>query len=129
MKVRVKQWTAVAAWHWDMPEDDVCGICRNPYDSTCAQCRYPGEECPLRTSCAMMLQSKPARLTCSPVMGECNHSFHMHCIVAWVRQETSQERCPMCRQGIVSGGWWRWLTCAVWKEKAVAAKTEPARVS
>jgi hypothetical protein len=33
------------------------------------------------------------------VMGECNHSFHMHCIVAWVRQETSQERCPMCRQG------------------------------
>jgi hypothetical protein len=50
MKVIIKHWTAVASWHWDMPEDDVCGICRNPYDSTCSQCRYPGEQCPLRES-------------------------------------------------------------------------------
>ncbi|RDI84282.1 hypothetical protein Vi05172_g5570 [Venturia inaequalis] len=33
MKVTIKQWNAVAAWRWDMPEDDVCGICRNPYDT------------------------------------------------------------------------------------------------
>jgi hypothetical protein len=61
-------------------------------------------------------------------MGECNHSFHMHCIVAWVRQETSQERCPMCRQGIEGHDEDvpRVLTCVVWKEKAVAPKTEPA---
>jgi hypothetical protein len=48
MKVVIKQWNAVAAWRWDMPDDDVCGICRNPYDSTCSKCKFPGDECPLR---------------------------------------------------------------------------------
>lgn len=48
MKVRIKTWNAVAAWRWDMPEDDMCGICRNPYDSTCSKCKFPGDECPLR---------------------------------------------------------------------------------
>lgn len=79
MKVTIKQWNAVAAWRWDMPDDDVCGICRNPYDSTCSKCKFPGDECPL-------------------LLGECNHSFHMHCIFSWLRQESSQEKCPMCRQ-------------------------------
>ncbi|KIW01549.1 uncharacterized protein PV09_07027 [Verruconis gallopava] len=80
MKVKIKTWNAVAAWRWDMPDEDVCGICRNPYDSTCSKCKFPGDECPL-------------------LMGECSHSFHMHCIIAWVAQEQSQEKCPMCRQG------------------------------
>ncbi|KAH7563276.1 Anaphasehypothetical proteinpromoting complex subunit 11 [Bipolaris maydis] len=47
MKVTIREWNAVAAWHWDMPDDDVCGICRNPYDSTCSKCKFPGDECPL----------------------------------------------------------------------------------
>jgi hypothetical protein len=50
MKVTIREWNAVAAWRWDMPDDDVCGICRNPYDSTCSKCKFPGDECPLRTS-------------------------------------------------------------------------------
>ena len=98
MKVVIKQWTAVAAWRWDMPEDDVCGICRNPYDSTCSQCRYPGEECPLREFSITHRCNIVQLSNISVVMGECNHSFHMHCIIAWVRQESSQERCPMCRK-------------------------------
>lgn len=79
MKVTIREWNAVAAWRWDMPDDDVCGICRNPYDSTCSKCKFPGDECPL-------------------LLGECNHSFHMHCIFSWLKQESSQEKCPMCRQ-------------------------------
>lgn len=55
MKVTIREWNAVAAWAWDMPDDDVCGICRNPYDSTCSKCKFPGDECPLR-----MLPSAPA---------------------------------------------------------------------
>ena len=47
MRVVIKRWNAVAAWQWDMPEDDVCGICRNPYDSTCSKCKFPGDGCPL----------------------------------------------------------------------------------
>lgn len=50
------------------------------------------------------------------VMGQCTHSFHMvrkhthavrriiltstkHCLDTWINQESSQGRCPMCRQG------------------------------
>ncbi|KAH0610303.1 uncharacterized protein H6S33_011830 [Morchella sextelata] len=35
MKVRIKTWNAVASWRWDVPEDDVCGICRVQFDGTC----------------------------------------------------------------------------------------------
>ncbi|KAF1949926.1 RING/U-box [Byssothecium circinans] len=94
MKVTIKEWNAVAAWRWDMPDDDVCGICRNPYDSTCSKCKYPGDDCPL-------------------LLGECNHSFHMHCIFSWLRQESAQEKCPMCRQPFKS-------------KNQEAASTEPA---
>lgn len=48
MKVSIKQWNAVATWRWDMPEDDVCGICRVQFDGTCPTCKYPGDECTLR---------------------------------------------------------------------------------
>ena len=58
MKVAIKTWKAVAAWKWDMPEDDVCGICRHPYDATCAKCKYPGDGCPLCMSPAALIVSK-----------------------------------------------------------------------
>ena len=47
MKVTIKEWNAVATWRWDMPEDDVCGICRVQFDGTCPTCKYPGDECAL----------------------------------------------------------------------------------
>ena len=31
------------------------------------------------------------------VMGQCNHSFHMHCVLKWIQQESSKGTCPMCR--------------------------------
>lgn len=46
MKVTVKEWNAVASWRWDMPEDDLCGICRVQFDATCPDCTCPGDECP-----------------------------------------------------------------------------------
>ena len=45
MKVTIKEWNAVASWRWDMPEDDLCGICRVQFDATCPTCKYPGDEC------------------------------------------------------------------------------------
>lgn len=48
MKVIIKEWNAVASWRWDMPEDDVCGICRVQFDGTCPTCKYPGDDCTLR---------------------------------------------------------------------------------
>ncbi|CAG8042187.1 unnamed protein product [Penicillium nalgiovense] len=58
MKVTIKEWNAVATWHWDIPEDEVCGICRVQFDGTCPTCKFPGDDCAL-------------------VQGRCNHAFHM----------------------------------------------------
>ena len=40
-------WHAVAVWQWKVAQDDVCGICRIAFDGTCADCKAPGDECPL----------------------------------------------------------------------------------
>ncbi|EMF16462.1 RING/U-box [Sphaerulina musiva SO2202] len=81
MKIKIKSYQAVANWKWDLPEgsDDKCGICRNEFDATCTKCKFPGDECPI-------------------MIGECKHTFHMHCISGWLASDSSQGRCPMCRQ-------------------------------
>ncbi|KAL9618229.1 MAG: hypothetical protein Q9160_007063 [Pyrenula sp. 1 TL-2023] len=79
MKVKIKEWHAVASWRWDMPDDEVCGICRVQFDGTCPTCKYPGDECPL-------------------AIGKCGHSFHMHCLQTWIQQDSAKGLCPMCRQ-------------------------------
>ncbi|KAF3275430.1 ubiquitin-protein ligase Anaphase Promoting Complex [Orbilia oligospora] len=77
MKVKIKEWHAVATWRWDMPEDEVCGICRVDFDGCCPNCKYPGDDCPL-------------------IVGKCHHSFHLHCILSWINQESAKGLCPMC---------------------------------
>ena len=47
MKVTIKQWNAIATWRWDMPDDEVCGICRVQFDGTCPTCKFPGDDCSL----------------------------------------------------------------------------------
>ncbi|KAL6891940.1 anaphase-promoting complex subunit 11 [Trichoderma evansii] len=79
MKVTIKEWNSVATWQWDIPEDDVCGICQAHFDGTCPTCKYPGDDCSL-------------------LSGKCGHSFHMHCIMEWIKQESAKGQCPMCRQ-------------------------------
>ncbi|KAJ2861132.1 ubiquitin-protein ligase Anaphase Promoting Complex [Coemansia erecta] len=58
MKVTIKDWKAVAGWKWDLPDDDVCGICRVPFDACCPNCKIPGDDCPL-------------------IWGECSHPTAM----------------------------------------------------
>lgn len=81
MKVKVKKWHGVASWSWNNCVEDVCGVCRDPFDVCCPaeKCRFPGDDCP-------------------PVTGVCGHVFHMHCIFTWVeKHEESRGTCPMCR--------------------------------
>jgi anaphase-promoting complex subunit 11 len=58
MKVTIKHWNAIAQWKWDVgnnaneandddEEEDVCGICRVPYEACCPACKMPGDDCPL----------------------------------------------------------------------------------
>jgi anaphase-promoting complex subunit 11 len=55
MKVTIRKWNAVATWRWDIPEDDVCGICQVHFDGTCPSCKYPGDDCILREYNRMIL--------------------------------------------------------------------------
>ncbi|ORY84403.1 putative anaphase promoting complex subunit Apc11, partial [Protomyces lactucae-debilis] len=72
-------WHAVAVWQWKVAQDDVCGICRVAFDGTCADCKSPGDECPL-------------------IWGKCTHVFHMHCLLKWLSQDSSKGQCPMDRR-------------------------------
>ncbi|VUC36004.1 unnamed protein product [Clonostachys rosea] len=47
MKVTIQKWNTVATWRWDIPEEDVCGICQVHFDGTCPTCKYPGDDCQL----------------------------------------------------------------------------------
>lgn len=65
MKVVVKDWHAVAHWRWatgkdkdkevtatggaedEEDEEDICGICRVPFEGCCPNCKVPGDDCPL----------------------------------------------------------------------------------
>ncbi|KAI8473231.1 MAG: anaphase-promoting complex subunit 11 RING-H2 finger-domain-containing protein [Monoraphidium minutum] len=78
-EVRVKQWHAVGVWTWDAG-DDVCGICRNPFDGCPPECKYPGDDSPV-------------------VWGTCGHAFHLQCVTKWLAsQAQTEQRCPICRR-------------------------------
>ncbi len=67
---------------------------------------------------AQMSSEQPTSNYCAcPVSGKCGHNFHMvrsssgrnltrkiytdyrqHCIVEWIKQDSSKGQCPMCRQ-------------------------------
>ncbi|KAL8153443.1 hypothetical protein V2J09_011203 [Rumex salicifolius] len=71
-------WHAVASWTWDA-QDEMCGICRLVFDGCCPDCKHPGDDCPI-------------------IWGQCNHAFHLHCILKWVNSQTPQAHCPLCRR-------------------------------
>jgi anaphase-promoting complex subunit 11 len=41
MKVKIKRWHGVGVWRWDVDEE-VCGICRMPFEACCPGVKYPG---------------------------------------------------------------------------------------
>ncbi|KAG9038635.1 hypothetical protein FRB95_000224 [Tulasnella sp. JGI-2019a] len=99
MKVTIKDWHAVAHWRWatgkgkdeeiaaggvttqdeDEDEEDLCGICRVPFEGCCPNCKVPGDDCPL-------------------IHGKCTHVFHMHCLLKWIESSTGKQLCPMDRR-------------------------------
>ena len=76
-KVEIKKWHAVASWTWNAG-DDVCGICRMPFDGCPPDGKFPGDDSPV-------------------VWGACGHAFHLQCITKWLAAQTEQ-RCPFCRR-------------------------------
>lgn len=76
LQIRVKSWHAAASWTWNAG-DDVCGICRMPYDGCPSEVKFPGDDSPV-------------------VWGVCTHAFHLQCINRWITSDAEQ-RCPICR--------------------------------
>lgn len=56
-KVDIKKWHAVGVWSWEAG-DDMCGICRNPFDGCPPESKFPGDDSPV-------------------VWGKCGHAFHL----------------------------------------------------
>jgi anaphase-promoting complex subunit 11 len=125
MKVLIKKWDAVATWRWDLPEDDVCGICQVHFDGTCPTCKYPGDDCrlcklhcPVLYSIASLLCQGTVRANIRPkcpgnvvttftwsvpawsmLSGKLGVADNLkHCIMEWIKQDSSKGQCPMCRQ-------------------------------
>lgn len=63
-----------AAYSISYPVQNDCGICLQPFSLMCPECKHPSE--------------------CPPCTGQCEHSFHVHCIEQWVIKNRD---CPMCR--------------------------------
>ena len=80
MKVTIKSARFLTSWRWSVTKDpeDTCGICRLAYESCCPSCKLPGEDCP-------------------PIVGQCKHAFHMHCILTWLGTRDKESVCPLCR--------------------------------
>ena len=114
MKVHVRRWHAIAQWQWDTgkagdaaEEEDVCGICRVPFEGCCPSCKVPGDDCPLSESRSPARAPRRAPVLTRPsisararvaVWGECSHVFHMHCLLKWIGTPASKQQCPMDRR-------------------------------
>ncbi|KIO32215.1 hypothetical protein M407DRAFT_111780 [Tulasnella calospora MUT 4182] len=118
MKVVVKDWHSVAHWRWatgkdkdkevtatggaddEEDEDDLCGICRVPFEGCCPNCKVPGDDCPLSRSmwCSGLLACAERFTFVPPVHGKCTHIFHMHCLLKWIESAAAKGLCPMDRR-------------------------------
>lgn len=81
MKVKLKRMRMVAQWTWN-GADEVCGICQNALDGCSPDSEFPGDDCPV-------------------IWGSCKHTFHLPCIMEWLKSQNAQntaESCPMCRR-------------------------------
>jgi anaphase-promoting complex subunit 11 len=80
LKVKVTSCRFVASWRWTVAEtDEVCGICRMPFEDCCPSCKFAGDECP-------------------PLVGACKHAYHLHCIHNWLAAKDKEQVCPLCRR-------------------------------
>ncbi|KAI6711697.1 anaphase-promoting complex subunit 11 [Diplocarpon mali] len=71
MKVKIRKWTGVATWRWDIPDDDVCGICQVHFDGTCPTCKYPGDDCSLQLKESSIASSNGSSRTLQRVSAQC----------------------------------------------------------
>ena len=95
MKVKINSWNAIATWVWDIDTESNCTICQLPFESPCPKCKVPGDECVPSIFFFFFFMSFKKKK--KKVQGMCNHHFHLHCIIRWT-EEGSSDVCPLCRE-------------------------------
>jgi anaphase-promoting complex subunit 11 len=117
------EWNAIAHWHWSVNNEELCGICRAPFDGHCPDCRIPGDDCPL-SKCSFTNIYWYYWI----VVGECSHCFHMHCLFKWIQSPQSQQQCPMDRKPWVTSQWndFCFLKYIIWYKCFMSQHTENA---
>ncbi|EPZ34667.1 TPR-like protein [Rozella allomycis CSF55] len=98
-------WKTAAIWKWNV-EDDVCGICRAPFEGCCPECKIPGDDCSLSKMVVVYFI----------VWGACKHCFHLHCLMTWLQSQNEKQQCPMCRQE------WQCLMAVLRMEESIPVK-------
>lgn len=78
-RFRVRKWTAIALWAYDISVDN-CAICRNHIMDKCIECQSKQE--------ARNVEGDD----CVIAWGKCSHVFHMHCIHRWLN---TRQVCPL----------------------------------
>ena len=75
--IEVVSWEPVAYWKFKTIEKE-CQICKQIFEGPCLTCNT--EHC-------------KGDMVCNTSRGKCGHSFHKHCIDAWI---VKSNICPTC---------------------------------
>lgn len=77
ISITIKKINAVGKWAYNTTTDN-CAICRNHLSDRCIECY--ASVCDETDACTVM-------------WGNCNHTFHTHCVTKWIK---TRPVCPLC---------------------------------
>jgi E3 ubiquitin-protein ligase RBX1 len=83
-RFKIKKWTAVGLWSWDLDSAD-CAICKSNLMEPCVDCQNDAQN----------TQQQDKKFECITATGDCGHSFHLHCINKWL---SKRNVCPLDSQ-------------------------------
>lgn len=72
-KIKINNVHLKYSWKWKV-EEETCLICQQEFNNACHKCTHP--------------------IQCTPCIGICLHTFHLHCVEEWLQ---NNKNCPMCR--------------------------------
>lgn len=89
-RFKIKKWTAVGIWSWDLDSAD-CAICKSNLMEPCVDCQNDAHHHTSQQSTSLT-NNKDGCITAT---GTCGHSFHLHCITKWLQK---RQVCPLDSQ-------------------------------